>query len=56
MRAQKPEELFDADGKLIPELKELAPTGIAPDERKSARKRRTAQESLCACPISARTA
>ena len=27
MRAQKPEELFDADGKLIPELKELAPTG-----------------------------
>ncbi len=28
MKAQKPEELFDADGKLIPELKELAPTGI----------------------------
>jgi xylulose-5-phosphate/fructose-6-phosphate phosphoketolase len=28
MRAQKPEELFDADGKLIPELKELAPTGL----------------------------
>src|SRR5262249_32635706 len=27
MRAQKPEELFDASGKLIPELKELAPTG-----------------------------
>ena len=27
MRAQKPEELFDANGKLIPELKELAPTG-----------------------------
>src|SRR4051794_2001111 len=27
MRAQKPEELFDADGRLIPELKELAPTG-----------------------------
>jgi len=27
MRAQKPEELFDADGKLIQELKELAPTG-----------------------------
>ena len=27
MRAQKPEELFDADGKLIPELKALAPTG-----------------------------
>jgi xylulose-5-phosphate/fructose-6-phosphate phosphoketolase len=27
MRAQKPEELFDASGKLKPELKELAPTG-----------------------------
>jgi xylulose-5-phosphate/fructose-6-phosphate phosphoketolase len=27
MRAQKPEELFDKDGKLIPELKELAPVG-----------------------------
>ena len=28
MRAHKPEELFDADGRLIPELKELAPTGL----------------------------
>jgi xylulose-5-phosphate/fructose-6-phosphate phosphoketolase len=27
MRSQKPEELFDRDGKLIAELKELAPTG-----------------------------
>ena len=27
MQAQKPEELFDNDGKLIPELKELAPVG-----------------------------
>ena len=27
MRSYKPEELFDASGKLIPELKELAPTG-----------------------------
>jgi xylulose-5-phosphate/fructose-6-phosphate phosphoketolase len=27
MRAQRPEELFGADGKLIRELKELAPTG-----------------------------
>ena len=27
MHAQKPEELFDANGKLIPELKALAPTG-----------------------------
>src|SRR5581483_11586261 len=27
MRAQNPEQLFDADGRLLPELKELAPTG-----------------------------
>ena len=27
MRAQRPEELFDGDGKLIPELRELAPVG-----------------------------
>jgi xylulose-5-phosphate/fructose-6-phosphate phosphoketolase len=27
LREQKPEELFDQNGKLIPELKELAPTG-----------------------------
>ena len=45
MRAQKPEELFDANGKLIPELKELAPTGHAADERESARQRRTPQKA-----------
>jgi xylulose-5-phosphate/fructose-6-phosphate phosphoketolase len=28
MRAQKPEELFDGTGKLIPELKALAPVGL----------------------------
>lgn len=28
MRSYKPEELFDGNGKLIPELRELAPTGI----------------------------
>ena len=33
LRSYKPEELFDAEGKLIPELKELAPTG---DRRMSA--------------------
>ncbi|HEY7335416.1 MAG TPA: phosphoketolase family protein [Bryobacteraceae bacterium] len=33
MREQKPEELFDADGRLVPELKELAPVG---DRRMSA--------------------
>lgn len=33
LRSYKPEELFDQDGRLIPELKELAPTG---DRRMSA--------------------
>src|SRR5665213_1768470 len=33
MRSYKPEELFDANGKLVPELKELAPVG---DRRVSA--------------------
>src|SRR5277367_5867878 len=28
LRAHKPEELFDQNGRLIPELKELAPTGV----------------------------
>jgi len=28
LRSYQPEELFDADGKLIPELKELAPKGV----------------------------
>jgi xylulose-5-phosphate/fructose-6-phosphate phosphoketolase len=28
MRSHKPEELFDTDGRLIPELRELAPSGI----------------------------
>jgi xylulose-5-phosphate/fructose-6-phosphate phosphoketolase len=28
MRLQKPGELFDANGRLVPELKDLAPTGI----------------------------
>jgi phosphoketolase len=27
MRSYRPEELFDENGKLIPELKEMAPTG-----------------------------
>ena len=55
MRAQKPEELFDADGKLVPELKELAPNGHAPDEREPARQRRTRSGRRCACPTSAAT-
>ena len=27
MRSYRPEELFDADGRLVPELRALAPTG-----------------------------
>ena len=44
MRSYKPEELFDEDGTLVPELRELAPTGDSPDGRKSARQRRAPQE------------
>ncbi len=29
MRSYKPEELFDANGTPVPELRELAPTGTA---------------------------
>ena len=55
MRDQKPEELFDQNGKLIPELKELAPDGQPPHERQPARQRRASQEELCACRTSATT-
>ena len=44
MRDQKPEELFDQNGKLIPELKELAPNGKPPHERQSSCQWRNAQE------------
>ena len=40
LRSYKPEELFDADGRLLPELKALAPAGHAPHERQPARQRR----------------
>ena len=51
MRSLKPEEAFDADGRLIPELKELAPTGT---RRMSANPHANGGISrrLCACPIS----
>ena len=55
MRAQKPEELFDANGTLIPELKALAPTGT---RRMSANPHANGghpQETPCGCPISATT-
>ncbi len=37
LRSYKPEELFDKNGRLIPELKALAPKGTAPHERQSSR-------------------
>lgn len=42
LRSYHPEELFDENGKLIPELKALAPTRRAPHRRKPARQRRSA--------------
>ena len=42
MKSYRPEELFDADGRLRPELAELAPRGRAPHERQPARQRRPA--------------
>ena len=42
MKSYRPEELFDATGRLEPELAALAPSGDAPDERQSAHQRRRA--------------
>ena len=55
MKSYRPEELFDAAGRLRPELAELAPKGDAPDERQSARQRRRCCCRTCGCPISATT-
>ena len=42
MKSYKAEELFDKNGKLIPELAELAPKGNQADGRQSSRQRRPA--------------
>ena len=42
MKSYRPEELFDAEGRLKPELAELAPKRSSPHERQSARQRRPA--------------
>ena len=42
MKSYRPEELFDEQGRLLPEFAELAPSGPPPDERQSARQRRPA--------------
>jgi xylulose-5-phosphate/fructose-6-phosphate phosphoketolase len=54
MHAQKPEELFDQNGKLIAELKELAPVG---KRRMSANPHANGGilKKLCACRLSATT-
>ena len=42
LRSYHPEELFDDNGTLIPELQALAPKGTAPHGREPPRQRRTA--------------
>ena len=42
LRSYRPEELFDEDGRLVPELAALAPRGRAAHEREPARERRRA--------------
>ena len=46
MRDQKPEELFDENGRLIPELKELAPERKPPNERQPACQWRSPQKGF----------
>ena len=55
MRSYRPEELFDADGRLVPELRALAPEGDAAHGRQPARQRRHAAARACGCPTSATT-
>ena len=54
MRSYRPEELFDAEGRLIPELAELAPQG---ERRMGANPHANGGMLLrdCGCPISATT-
>ena len=50
LRGYHPEELFDENGKLIPELKALAPTGE--HRRKPATPTAVCSCTSCACRIS----
>ena len=54
-RSYRPEELFDENGKLLPELRELAPKGERRMSAQPARQRRPAPARTCACPISGTT-
>ena len=51
LRSYRPEELFDADGRLMPELAALAPRGRPPDERQS----RTPTAACCCATSACRT-
>ena len=55
MRSYRPEELFDATGRLVPELAALAPEGRPAHGRQPARQRRQARSSTSTCPTSATT-
>ena len=52
MRSYKPEELFDASGKLVPELKALAPKGNRRMSANPARQRRAAAQGAQASRLS----
>ena len=55
MRSYRPDELFDADGALMPELRALAPAAARADGRQPARQRRPAARGPRSCPTSATT-
>ena len=55
MKSYRPEELFDAAGRLAPELAALAAERPAPDERQPARQRRPPAEGSASCPTSGAT-
>ena len=55
LRCYRPEELFDEEGAVLPELAELAPSGRSAYEREPARERRACCFATSSCPTSATT-
>ena len=55
LRSYRPEELFDEEGALVPELAALPPQRRPADERQPARQRRAAAAGARRCPTSATT-
>jgi len=51
MKSYKAEELFDKNGRLMPELAELAPKGDPADGCQSPHQRRPSCYAICACRI-----